>query len=536
MNSVPTIPYPKNDPELSFKEGLPQTVKLKEQLANTTVVDIPAVIGGVKYFSEDIIEVRPPHDQNRVIARIHRPNKEMIEKGIAACADASKEWANTSFADKAAIMNRAAEIIDKKKRIEIAAATMLGQSKTIDQADPDSGNELIDFLRFNAYNAQRVYADQPLTVPTALNRIDWRPLEGFVYAISPFNFTAIGANLTTAPAMMGNTVLWKPAEKASLANYIFYQALEEAGLPPGVINFMPGKASEVSAAALGSKDLAGIHFTGSSEVFQGLWKGVAENLSRFKSIPRIVGETGGKDFVLAHASADADVVAISLVRGAFEYQGQKCSAASRAYVSESLWPAVKEKMQAMLATLKVGDVADLSTFMGAVISKESHEKLTARIQSAKDDRECKIVYGGKTWKEPGFFVEPTVIEVSNPKHNLMEEELFGPVLTVYVFKDEAWDDVLQLVDSTSPYSLTGSIFCTDRYKLVQAEKALVNSAGNLYINDKPTGAMIGQQPFGGTRASGTNDKAGYWLNLMRWVSPRTVKESYFVDPNWVFGQ
>ena len=535
MISGPHFPLPANEPEVSFGAGTKAAAELNKALENRDVVEIPTVIGGKRYFSNDVVEVRAPHDTQRLLARIHRPTEAQINEAIASANSVAKEWAGLSYASRATILQRAAQIIATRKRISINTATVLGQSKTIDQAEPDSACELIDFLRFNAYNAQRVYAEQPLSVPTAVNRADWRPLEGVVYAVSPFNFTAICGNLTTAPAIMGNTVLWKPSEKSALANYIFFEALEEAGLPPGVINFVPGDAELTTRVAMSSPDLAGIHFTGSSAVFQSLWKGVASKVESFRTIPRLVGETGGKDFVLAHASANPSEVAIALIRGAFEYQGQKCSAASRAYIPRSLWAAVSAQLRDRLAELKVGDVARPETFMGAVISQASHQKLSRVLGAAKEDSAVKIIFGGRTWSEPGFFVEPTVLEVNDPQHNLLKEELFGPVLSVFVYEDNEWQETLELIDSTSPYALTGSIFCTDRFALHHAESVLINAAGNLYLNDKPTGAMIGQQPFGGGRASGTNDKAGSYLNLLRWASPRVVKETYLPPHDWQFG-
>lgn len=535
MISGPQFPLPANEPEVHFGQGTAAAAELRKTLEHREVVEIPTVIGGKRYFSNDVAEVRAPHDTQRLLARIHRPTQAQIAEAIASSKAVSRDWASLTHASRATILHRAADIVATRLRMKINAATMLGQSKTIDQAEPDSACELIDFLRFNAYNAQRVYAEQPMSVPTAVNRADWRPLEGFVYAVSPFNFTAIGANLTTAPAIMGNTVLWKPSEKSALANYIFFEALEEAGLPPGVINFVPGDAEMTTRAVMSSPDLAGIHFTGSSAVFQSLWKSVASNVERFRTIPRLVGETGGKDFVLAHRSANASEVAIALIRGAFEYQGQKCSAASRAYIPRSLWGAVSQELRDRLAVLKVGDVADFGTFMGAVISQASHQKFSRVLAAARDDSAVTVVSGGRTWSEPGWFVEPTVLQVSDPKHALMKEELFGPVLSVFVYEDDAWDETLDLIDSTSPYALTGAIFCTDRFALHRAESVLINAAGNLYLNDKPTGAMIGQQPFGGGRASGTNDKAGSYLNLLRWASPRVVKETYLPAREWRFG-
>lgn len=533
--SGPQFPLPANEPEVHFGKGTAAAAELSRALETREVVEIPTVIGGKRYFSNDVVEVRAPHDTQRLLARIHRPTQAQVNEAIESSKAVARDWASLTHASRATILHRAADIVGTRLRMKINAATMLGQSKTIEEAEPDSACELMDFLRFNAYNAQRVYAEQPMSVPTAVNRADWRPLEGFVYAVSPFNFTAIGANLTTAPAIMGNTVLWKPSEKSALANFIFFEALEEAGLPPGVINFVPGEAEMTTRAVMSSPDLAGIHFTGSSAVFQSLWKGVASQVERFRTLPRLVGETGGKDFVLAHPSANAAEVAIALIRGAFGYQGQKCSAASRAYIPRSLWGAVSQQLRDRLAELKVGDVADPDTFMGAVISQASHQKLSRAIEASKDDAAVTVISGGRTWSEPGWFVEPTVLQVSDPKHVLMTEELFGPVLSVFVYDDNAWDDTLTLIDATSPYALTGSIFCTDRFALHQAESVLINAAGNLYLNDKPTGAMIGQQPFGGGRASGTNDKAGSYLNLLRWASPRVVKETYLPTREWRFG-
>jgi 1-pyrroline-5-carboxylate dehydrogenase len=405
------------------------------------------------------------------------------------------------------------------------AATMLGQSKTAFQAEIDSACELIDFLRFNVHYAERIYREQPESSPGVWNRMDHRPLEGFVYAITPFNFTAIGGNLPTAPALMGNAVVWKPAATAVLSNWHFFKLLEEAGLPPGVINFLPGNSIEVSETLLVERQLAGIHFTGSTAVFQSLWRSVAQNLERYAAYPRIVGETGGKDFILAHPSADVDALAVGIVRGAYEYQGQKCSAASRAYIPDTLWPAVRDRVVGMIEDIRVGDVADFRNFMGAVIDRRAFTKLRDHLEAAKRDPGVKILAGGGTDDSVGFFVQPTLIQVEDPAYRLMCEELFGPVLTAYVYPASRWNETLTLVDQTSPYALTGAVFARDRRALAEADRALRNAAGNYYINDKPTGAVVGQQPFGGARASGTNDKAGSVLNLLRWVSPRSIKET-----------
>ena len=535
FDSVPEFPLPAHEPEMSFKAGSAGAQALSKALAGRGIVEIPTVIGGKRLYSDNIEEVRAPHDRSRVLARIHRPDESQMRQAIAGALSTARDWASLPFHARAAVMLRAAEIIATRRRIEINSATMLGQSKTIDQAEPDSACELIDFLRFNVYYAQRIYREQPLSPATAVNRADWRALEGFVYAISPFNFTAIGANLSTAPALMGNVVLWKPSEKSAWANYVFFEALEKAGLPPGVINFVPGSARELTQIALARPELAGIHFTGSTAVFKSLWGHIGSNMGVYRSFPRLVGETGGKGFVLAHPSANVDALAIALVRGAFEYQGQKCSAASRGYVPRSLWSMLRARLQERLAALKVGDVAEPDTFMGAVIDQASHERLERRLSSARTDTGATLIAGGKTWDDPGYFVQPTVIEVDDPRHPLMCEELFGPILSVFVYEDAQWAETLELIDTSSPYALTGSIFSNDRLALSEAEGALVNAAGNLYLNDKPTGAMIAQQPFGGMRASGTNDKAGSWMNLLRWTSPRVVKETYDCPTDWRFG-
>ncbi|MHB0773879.1 L-glutamate gamma-semialdehyde dehydrogenase [Bradyrhizobium sp. 1.29L] len=533
-NSAPQFPRPSNEPEFDYKAEQAGRAELQRHLATSEVVEIPAVIGGKRILSGDVEEVRAPHDQNRLLARIHRPTEADIRAAVDTAVQAQREWAALPFEKRAAVFLRAGEIIANVQRHRITADTMLGQSKTVDQAEPDAAGELVDFMRFNVFEAQKIYANQPLTVQSATNRADWRPLEGFVYAVSPFNFTAIGANLCCGPALMGNVCVWKPSQKSALANWRFFLALEEAGLPPGVINFIPADPVMATRVVLQSSYFAGLHFTGSSQVFKALWRAIGERVETFRSLPRIVGETGGKDFVLAHPSAKAEAVTIALIRGAFEYQGQKCSAASRAYIPKSMWPAVRRELQERLSELKVGDVAQSDTFMGAVIDEASYARLSMRIGKARDDNQTQIVSGGKTWSDPGWFVEPTVIEVTDPRHPLMCDELFGPVLTVFVYEDDEWDETLELVDSTSNYALTGSIFCTDRYALEQGEARLANAAGNLYVNTKPTGAVVGQQPFGGGRASGTNDKAGSWMNLLRWTSPRVIKESYLPQSDWKF--
>lgn len=535
MNSLPQFPRPANEPEFNYAGDAAGRAELERHLRTSEVVEIPAVIGGRRIFSGDIEEVRAPHDRGRLLARIHRPAEKDVQAAIADSLSAARDWAALPFDKRASVFLRAGEIVAQVRRHEMTAATMLGQSKTVDQAEPDAAGELVDFMRFNVFEAQKVHANQPLTVQGAMNRTDWRPLEGFVYAVSPFNFTAIGANLCGGPALMGNVCLWKPSQKSALANWRFYEILEQAGLPPGVVNFLPADPAMATRVVLRSRDFAGLHFTGSSQVFRSLWRSIGENIGHYRGLPRIVGETGGKDFVLAHPSAEAVAVTTALIRGAFEYQGQKCSAASRAYIPRSLWPAVKKGLQERLPELHVGDVAQPGTFMGAVIDGAAHERLSTRIEQARQDPHARLVHGGRTWVDPGWFVEPTVIEVTDPRHALMRDELFGPVLTVFVYADAEWEQTLRLVDSTSDYALTASIFCVDRQALLQAETELVNAAGNLYINTKPTGAVVGQQPFGGSRASGTNDKAGSWMNLLRWTSPRVIKETYLPQAQWRFG-
>jgi 1-pyrroline-5-carboxylate dehydrogenase len=466
-----------------------------------------------------------PHCHGRVLARAHLADRGTIEAAMKAAIEAQREWGHWRFEDRAAVFLRAAEMLATTHRQLVNAATMLGQSKTAFQAEIDSACELIDFLRFNVHFADRIYREQPESAPGVWNRMDHRPLEGFIYAITPFNFTAIAGNLPTAPALMGNAVVWKPAATAMLSNWYIYKLLEDAGLPPGVINFLPGDPIEVSETLLASRQLAGIHFTGSTAVFQTLWKSVASNLEGYAGYPRIVGETGGKDFILAHPSADVDALAVGIVRGAYEYQGQKCSAASRAYIPDNIWPAVRDRVVAMIGDIRMGDVADFRNFMGAVIDRRAFTRLRDHLEAAKRDPDVKVLAGGGTDDSVGFFVEPTLLQVEDPGYKLMCEEIFGPVLAVHVYPAQRWQETLTLVDRTSPYALTGAVFARDRRAITEADRALRYSAGNYYINDKPTGAVVGQQPFGGGRASGTNDKAGSILNLLRWVSPRSIKET-----------
>jgi 1-pyrroline-5-carboxylate dehydrogenase len=533
MSSASNIPVPRNEPVLSYAPGTAERAALKVALGAVggERADIPVVIGGeaVRGRTEP---VTAPHRHAQVLADLHQATPELSTRAVAAAWAPQREWAHWPFADRAAVFLKAADLLAARYRPLLNAATMLGQSKTAHQAEIDSACELIDFLRFNVHFAERLYREQPESAAGAWNRLDHRPLEGFVYAITPFNFTAIGGNLPTAPALLGNVVVWKPAATAALSNWHFFRLLEEAGLPPGVINFVPGDPAAVSDVLLGHRMLAGIHFTGSTAVFRLLQQRVAQSLERYAGYPRIVGETGGKDFVLAHVSADVDALAVALVRGAYEYQGQKCSAASRAYVPDSLWPAVRDRVVAMIGEIRMGDVADFRNFMGAVIDRRAFERISGHLERAKRDPGVTVVAGGGTDGSVGWFVEPTLLQVADPGYGLMCEEIFGPVLAVYVYPEARWPETLELVDRTSPYALTGAVFARDRAAVVEADRALRNAAGNFYVNDKPTGAVVGQQPFGGARASGTNDKAGSILNLLRWVSPRTIKETFTPATDW----
>jgi 1-pyrroline-5-carboxylate dehydrogenase len=528
MSGTPNVPQPTNEPVLPYAPGSPERAALKARLATMaeTTIEIPAVVGGREIRTGKLHDVVSPHDHRRVLARAHHADAETIQAAIRSNKEAWRDWSAMRFEDRAAVLLKAADLLAGPWRSTVNAATMLGQSKTAFQAEIDSACELIDFWRFNVQFAEQLYREQTFSTPPTWNRMEHRPLEGFVYAITPFNFTAIGGNLPTAPVLMGNVAFWKPAQSALLSNYYVLKVLEEAGLPPGVINFVPGDPIQVSQAALGDPALAGIHFTGSTAVFQSLWRTVAENLPGYAGYPRIVGETGGKDFVLAHPSADVDALAVALVRGAYEYQGQKCSAASRAYVPATLWPKVKERLLALIADIRMGDVRDFRNFMGAVIDQRAYDRITGYLAQAAKDPGVTVLAGGKGRSESGYFIEPTLLQVEDPRYRTMCEELFGPVLTLHVYADARWQETLALVDTTSPYALTGAVFAQDRRALAEAERALRHAAGNYYINDKPTGAVVGQQPFGGARASGTNDKAGSILNLVRWVSPRTIKENF----------
>jgi 1-pyrroline-5-carboxylate dehydrogenase len=522
------IPTPRNEPVLSYAPGSPERAALKAELARQSrdTIEIPVVVGGREIRTGRTINVVAPHNHKHVLAKVSQADAALIREAADTAVEAQRAWAAMRFEDRAAVFLKAADLLAGSWRPVVNAATMLGQSKTAFQAEIDSACELIDFWRFNVHYAERLYQEQPISSPGVWNRLDHRPLEGFVYAITPFNFTAIGGNLPTTPAILGNVVVWKPATAATLSNWYIFKLLEAAGLPPGVINFVPGSAAEVSNTLLAHRHLAGIHFTGSTEVFQSLWQTVGQNLANYASYPRLVGETGGKDFVVAHPSADPVALAVALVRGAFEYQGQKCSAASRAYVPDNLWPAVRQKMLHMMADIRMGDVADFRNFMGAVIDRKAFTKIREYLVEARGAPGVEILAGGGADDTTGYFIQPTLIEVRDPKYRTMCEEIFGPVLTLYVYPEAEWRETLALVDSTSPYALTGAVFAQDRAALAEAELALRNAAGNFYLNDKPTGAVVGQQPFGGARASGTNDKAGSILNLMRWISPRSIKETF----------
>ncbi|MBM4187922.1 MAG: L-glutamate gamma-semialdehyde dehydrogenase [Gemmatimonadetes bacterium] len=525
------IPAPRNEPILNYSPGSPERAAIKAALKAmaSEVVDIPLIIGGKEIRTGRTHDVVAPHDHRKVLAKVHLASGREITQAIQAADRAYRDWSQMRFEDRAAVFLRAADLLAGPWRQIINAATMLGQSKTIFQAEIDAACEMIDFFRFNVGYAKELSQQQPVSSPGVWNRLEYRPLEGFIYAITPFNFTAIGGNLAGTPALMGNTVVWKPAATAMLSNYYTYKLLEAAGLPPGVINFVAGNSVMITDRVLSDRRLAGVHFTGSTGVFQSIWKQVGERVAHYATYPRLVGETGGKDFVIAHPSADPQAVAVGLVRGAFEYQGQKCSAASRAYIPQSLWKPVRDAMLGMIAEIKMGDVADFRNFMGAVIDAKSFAKLTGYLEQAKKDRGVSILAGGNGDDRKGYFIEPTLIQVKDPKYRTMCEELFGPVLTVYVYPDNAWKQTLSLVNTTSPYALTGSVFATDRRAIAEATATLRHAAGNYYVNDKPTGAVVGQQPFGGARASGTNDKAGSILNLIRWVSARTIKET-FVPP------
>ncbi|MCB9677327.1 MAG: L-glutamate gamma-semialdehyde dehydrogenase [Alphaproteobacteria bacterium] len=531
--SIPTVPTPANEPVKGYAPGSPERTSLQAELDRQAneVVDIPCVVGGEHVYTGNTVDVTMPCDHGHVLARLHLAGPELVAKAADAAAAAKNEWAALPWEERAGVLLRAAALLAGPHRDAVNAATMLGQAKTCHQAEIDAACELVDFWRFNAKYAEGIYAEQPPISPAGLwNRTDHRPLDGFVFAIAPFNFTSIALNLPTAPALMGNTVVWKPSNTSSLACWKLFEVLEEAGFPPGVINMVNGHGADVGDPILERPDLAGIHFTGSTPTFQHLWRSVGNRLDRYRQYPRIVGETGGKDFILAHPSADAEAVAVAITRGAFEYQGQKCSAASRMYLPKSLWPTIRERVREAVDEMKQGDVRDFSNFVAAVIDQRAFEKHSRYLELGHASARC--IAGGEADRSVGWFVQPTVFEVDDPKHRLMEEEIFGPIASVFVYDDERWEETLGLVDSTSPYALTGAVFANDRYAVTQAAQALRFAAGNFYVNDKPTGAVVGQQPFGGSRASGTNDKAGSPLNLLRWVSQRTIKENFAPPTDW----
>jgi 1-pyrroline-5-carboxylate dehydrogenase len=528
LEGVLAPPGPVNEPAKTYAPGSPERGTLRAELARMSgqTIEIPLVIGGRAVTTGSWREVRAPHRHSLLLARCHEGGAAEAERAIEAALAAYPDWSSTPFAARAAIFLRAAEMLATSQRATLNAATMLGQSKTAHQAEIDSACELIDFLRFNVHYARRMYEEQPASDRGTWNMADARPLEGFVLAVTPFNFTAIAGNLPTAPALMGNTVVWKPAATAVLSAHHILRLLESAGLPPGVINMVHGPPAAVADVAIAHPSFAGLHFTGSTDVFRALWQKVGARIAQYRQFPRLVGETGGKDFVFAHPSADVEALAVAAVRGAFEYQGQKCSAASRLYVPASLAPALKERMVARMGEISVGDVADFRHFMGAVIDRRAFDKISGYIELARRDPHCSIASGGSASDAEGYFIEPTLVETTDPEHRLMREEIFGPVLTAWVYPDSEYDRALELCDTTTPYALTGAFFARDRAAIVHATSRLRHSAGNFYINDKPTGAVVGQQPFGGARASGTNDKAGSIWNLMRWASPRIIKENF----------
>ena len=528
MNGNPTTPPPVNEPVLTYAPGTPERAELKKELESqsSTVVDIPLVIGGEEIRTGNTINVVMPHAHSHVLATVHQAGADEVRQAVVAAAAAHREWSTTRWEDRAGIFLRAADLLAGPWRQKMNAATMLGQSKTALQAEIDSACEIIDFFRFAAHFAERIYAMQPLSERGVWNRAEYRPLEGFIYAVTPFNFTAIGANLSGTPAMMGNTVVWKPGRTSMLSNYYVLKLLEEAGLPAGVINFVAGDARLVTSELLTHTELAGIHFTGSTEVFNSFWETIGGNIGGYRSYPRIVGETGGKNFIVAHPSAELDAVKTAIIRGAFEYQGQKCSAASRAYVPVSLWKDLEGPLVEETESLTMGDPREFTNFLNAVIDQKAFDKITSYIDRARKSDDAEVIAGGAYDDSEGWFIRPTIIQAKRPDYVSMCDEIFGPVISIFVYDDANWSRTLRLVDSTSPYALTGAVFAKDSRAIREALDTLRNSAGNFYINDKPTGAVVGHQPFGGGRASGTNDKAGSVMNLLRWVSARSIKETF----------
>ncbi len=528
------VPKAVNEPVKSFAPNSPEkkaVLAAYKEMWNTQI-DVPLYIGSEEIRTGNTRTMSAPHDHKHIVGTYHLAEKSHIEKAIANALETKKAWANMAWEQRAAIFLKAAELIAGPYRAKINAATMIAQSKNIFQAEIDASCELIDFLRYNVEFMTQIYNDQPNSDSSVWNRLEYRPLEGFVYAITPFNFTAIAANLPASAAMMGNVVIWKPSDSQVFSAKIIIDIFKEAGVPDGVINVVFGDAEMITNTVLASRDFAGVHFTGSTHVFKDIWAKIGTNIHHYKTYPRIVGETGGKDFVVAHPSANVKQVATGIARGAFEFQGQKCSAASRAYIPKSLWPAVKQQLITDVKSMKMGSPEDFGNFITAVIHEGSFNKLVSYIEQAKKDADAEIIVGGNYDKSVGYFIEPTVIVTTNPKYTTMETELFGPVITIYVYEDADWEATLELVDQTSEYALTGAVFSQDRYAIEQATIALQNAAGNFYVNDKPTGAVVGMQPFGGARASGTNDKAGSALNLLRWASPRTIKETFITPEDY----
>ena len=530
QNTVGNISLPNNEPVYSYAPGTEERKKLQaelERLKNEEPIEIPLIIGGKEIKTGDLGECVEPHDHKNVIAKFHKAGKEHVDMAIEAAKKKKKKWANLSWQMRASIFYKAAELISQKYRYTLNAAAMLNQSKNAFQSEIDAVCEFIDFLKFNSYYMQELYKEQPPHNPKGIqNSVEYRPLEGFVFAVTPFNFTSIAGNLPAAPATVGNTVIWKPASSVVYVAYKVMKIFEEAGLPAGVVNFLPGSGAKVGKPVIESEDLAGIHFTGSTNTFQNMWKTVGNNIKKYKTYPRIVGETGGKDFIFVHPSAQIDPLVAAIIRGAYEYQGQKCSAVSRVYIPKSMWKDLKNKLFAEMDTVKVGPVQDFSNFVNAVIDKSSFENTVSYIEHAKKSDDAEIIYGGNYDDSDGYYVYPTIIQAKKPDYKSMVEEIFAPVLTIYVYEDEKFEETLDICDNTSEYGLTGAIFAQDRYAIDLAYNKLRQAAGNFYINDKPTGAVVGQQPFGGSRGSGTNDKAGYMQNIQRWVSTRTVKENY----------
>ena len=539
VNGIFQPPTPHNEPVKGYVRGTPERAELEAELARqmSEVIEIPCIINGEEVWTNNVVEQVMPHNHGHILARVHLAGEAEVRNAIQASLDAHKDWSTMPWEARGAIFLKAATMLAGSRRQEINASTMLNQSKTCHQAEIDSACELIDFWRFNVDYARQIYEDlQPPISPEGVwNQSEIRPLEGFVFSVTPFNFTSIAGNLPSCAAIMGNTGVWKPSRNSYVSNYRIMKLMMDAGLPPGVINFIPGRASVVGDICMSHPDLAGIHFTGSTAVFRKLWRDVANNLENLRSYPRIVGETGGKDFIVAHPNCDEEALIVALLRGAFEFQGQKCSAASRAYIPESVWSRIEAKYIEEVGKITMGDVSDFSNFIGAVIDKKSFDNITGYIDRAHADPGCSIVTGGSYDGSTGYFVEPTTIVCSDPMYESMQEEIFGPVLSIHIYEDSNFEDILKVCDSTSEYALTGSIFATNREDIETAKDALRFSAGNFYINDKPTGAVVGQQPFGGARGSGTNDKAGSPLNLLRWVSPRSIKETFTPPRNWGYG-